>query len=113
METKDIPPKNESCIGEIPELTEGDTVVVETRPQSDSTRRKLTVEEVNPPSERQRDIDAIVWQDDVKQVLLSGYGTQYALTQTYSPTLAWKRVDLVWDSHPEGIEVSSIRVMNV
>jgi hypothetical protein len=107
MSESEIPPKNEGCIAEIPDLEEGDEVVVKTRPGYD-TNRTLTVEEVNPPESRTRDVDALEWTEDEDQVILSGYGTTYALMVTYSLTKSWKRVNLVWKSRPEGIEVEDI-----
>lgn len=101
------PPKFEDELNQIPDLSEGDRVRVETTYNSDPDRT-LTVEEVDADQQRTDNLD--ITTDDV-QVVLSGYGTEYRLGVDRSWTNAWQRVTMWWPSKPTGVSVSAIEVI--
>ena len=101
-----IPPaRNDEEMKQIPTLYVGDKVRVETRFDY-APDRTLTV--VSDESDVNSDV---LWGemggDD--GYVLEGYGTEYHLTTT--GTRHWRRVDIVFDSQPEGQTVSDIEVV--
>ena len=107
-ETEEVPPpKSDDELNQIPDLSEGDRVHIETKFDFDPNRT-LTVEDVDADQERTDNLN--ITTDDA-QVVLSGYGTEYRLGIDQSMTGAWQRVTMWWPSRPEGVSVTGIEVV--
>ena len=107
-EKRDLDPKTEGCLADLPDLNVGDTVRVETEPNYDDMVRTLTVKD----DREERGADVLAYNDGGAGYTLSGYGTTYSLSRSTSLTGSWARVDLVWRSKPTGVTVESIEVID-
>jgi len=101
-----IPPAREGEINQIPSLDVGDIILVETGFDY-APDRKLTVSEVGTSAQGG---DIVSTRGDDDGYVLRGYGTEYHLITT--GTRHWRRVDIVFDSRPEGQIVSNIEVLH-
>jgi len=84
---------------------EGDRVLVETKWDYAPDRTITVVEErsdINAPG-------IVSFRGDDDGYVLEGYGTEYHLITSGTPH--WRRVDIVFDSQPEGQIVSNIEVL--
>jgi len=104
--SEQIPPVRDGEINQIPDLNEGDTVLVETKADY-APDRKLTVTETESDAKSQ---SIVAFRGDGDGYVLEGYGTEYHLITTGTPH--WQRVDIVFASYPEGQIVSNIDVLN-
>jgi hypothetical protein len=104
MERETPPPKGDANIAEPPELNIGDKIRTVHHGGKDRT---LTVTEVGH-ERRAKNLDLDC---DSDKYVLEGYGTEYYLTTSKSPTGAWQRVDLVYDSRPCGDTVLDIEII--
>jgi len=101
----EIPPAKEDSINQIPELSVGDRVYVETS-GSYAPDRTLTVESIG--SDKQSG-GLLETRGEDPGYILSGYGTEYHLITTGTPY--WRAVDIVYPSQPVGERVSSVEVI--
>ncbi len=103
--SESIPPaRDEDEMNQIPDLDVGDKVHVETK-WDYAPDRTLTVSEVDTDVNAQ----SIVATRGDDGYVLEGYGTEYHLVTT--GTLHWQRVDIVFQSKPEGQIVSNIEII--
>lgn len=104
-EEDSLPPAKNGSINRIPELNEGDRVLVETRGNYAPDRR-LTVESEGTEASS---TSILAFRQDNGGYVLSGYGTEYHLIVTGNEH--WRRVDIVFDSSPDGQMVSNIDIV--
>jgi len=96
--TEQLKPPRDGEINQIPDVSEGDELVV-TAKYNHEPDRTLTVEDLDPDHNKDGSI------------LLSGYGKEYLLEP--STGINFRRVYLRWQTTPEGAPVSDIEVQPV